>query len=109
VTGSSAVRRTARFALLLPRNCAVVLLRGYRAVISPLYGDVCRYYPSCSRYTLEAIQEYGVLRGTALGVWRILRCHPWAKGGVDDVPHRHSHGFTETTFGFVVSSGHGKG
>jgi putative membrane protein insertion efficiency factor len=109
VSRGSAAKRTVAFVLLLPRNCAVVLLRGYRAVISPLYGDVCRYYPSCSRYTLEAIQEYGLVRGTALGAWRILRCHPWAKGGVDDVPHRHSHGFTETTFGFVVSSGHGKG
>jgi uncharacterized protein len=101
--------RAVSFVLLLPRNGAVVLLRGYRAVISPLYGDVCRYYPSCSRYTLEAIQEYGVIRGSALGAWRILRCHPWSAGGVDDVPHRHEHGFTETPFGFVVSSGHGKG
>lgn len=105
----SAIKKAAIFVALLPRNCAVVVLRVYRAVISPLYGDVCRYYPSCSRYTLEAIQEYGVLRGTALGAWRILRCHPWAKGGVDDVPHRHEHGFTETSFGFVVFSGHGKG
>jgi uncharacterized protein len=109
VATGSVVKRAATFVLLMPRNAAVILLRGYRAGISPLYGDVCRYYPSCSRYTLEAIQEYGVIRGTALGAWRILRCHPWAKGGVDDVPHRHSHGFTETTFGFVVSPGHGKG
>jgi hypothetical protein len=109
VSGGFAVKRAATFTLLLPRNICVVILRGYRAVISPLYGDVCRYYPSCSRYTLEAIQEYGVIRGVALGAWRILRCHPWAKGGVDDVPHRHTHGFTETTFGFVVSPGHGKG
>jgi putative membrane protein insertion efficiency factor len=109
VTQTITMPRTARFLLLLPRNCAIVVLRGYRAVISPLYGDVCRYYPSCSRYTLEAIQEYGVIRGVALGVWRILRCHPWAAGGVDDVPHRHEHGFTETPFGFVVSPGHGKG
>jgi putative membrane protein insertion efficiency factor len=103
------MKRVVAFLLLLPRNCAVVILRGYRAVISPLYGEVCRYYPSCSRYTLEAIQEYGLVRGSALGAWRILRCHPWAAGGVDDVPHRHEHGFTETPFGFVVSSGHGKG
>ena len=109
MTQGSAIRNVATFLTLLPRNCAVVLLRGYRAAISPLYGDVCRYYPSCSRYTLEAIQEYGVIRGGALGAWRILRCHPWAKGGVDDVPHRHEHGLTETSFGFVVSSGHGKG
>jgi hypothetical protein len=104
-----AVKRAATFVLLVPRNVCVVLLRGYRAAISPLYGDVCRYYPSCSRYTLEAVQEYGVIRGVALGAWRILRCHPWAKGGVDDVPHRHTHGFAETSFGFVVLPGHGKG
>jgi putative membrane protein insertion efficiency factor len=109
VTQGLAIKKVAGFVALLPRNCAVVILRGYRAGISPLYGDVCRYYPSCSRYTLEAIQEYGVIRGTALGAWRILRCNPWSKGGVDDVPHRHEHGYTETSFGFVVSSGHGKG
>jgi uncharacterized protein len=100
--------RVAVFVFLVPRNCAVLLLRVYRAVISPLYGDVCRYYPSCSRYTLEAIQEYGIIRGSALGAWRILRCHPWAKGGVEDIPHRHAHTASLTRFGFVVSPGHGK-
>jgi uncharacterized protein len=108
VTGTSAVKRAGTFLLLLPRNCAVVLLRAYRAGISPLYGDVCKYYPSCSRYTLDAIQEYGVVRGSALGVWRIMRCHPWAKGGVEDIPHRHEHTASVTPFGFVVSPGHGK-
>jgi uncharacterized protein len=97
------------FVLLLPRNVCVIVLRGYRKVISPLYGDVCRYYPSCSRYTLEAIQEYGVIRGSLMGGWRILRCHPWAAGGIDDVPHRASPKFELTPFGFVVSHGHGKG
>jgi putative membrane protein insertion efficiency factor len=104
----SAITKAAIFLILLPRNAAIVLLRGYRATISPLYGDVCRYYPSCSRYTLEAIQEYGLLRGTALAAWRILRCHPWAKGGVDDIPHRHAHSASITPFGFVVTPGHGK-
>lgn len=108
VSESSPVKRAVTFLLLLPRNAAVVLLRGYRAVISPLYGDVCRYYPSCSRYTLEAIQEYGLIRGSALGAWRILRCHPWAKGGVEDIPHRHEHVASVTPFGFVVTPGHGK-
>lgn len=108
VTEGAPITRAAIFLFLLPRNCAVVLLRGYRAVISPLYGDVCRYYPSCSRYTLEAIQEYGLLRGTALGAWRILRCHPWARGGVEDIPHRHAHTASITPFGFVVTPGHGK-
>ena len=108
VTERSPIVRAGVFLVLLPRNCAVVLLRGYRAVISPLYGDVCRYYPSCSRYTLEAIQEYGVIRGSALGAWRILRCHPWAAGGVEDIPHRHAHTASLTPFGFVVTPGHGK-
>ena len=100
--------------LLFPRNVCVGILTVYRAVISPLYGDVCRYYPSCSRYTLEAIQGHGVVRGVWLGTRRIARCHPWAAGGVDDVPeHRHNH-FAVTRFGFVVparhsATSHGKG
>jgi uncharacterized protein len=101
--------RVLKFVWLLPRNGVVLLLRGYRAVISPLYGDVCRYYPSCSAYTLQAIQRYGVIAGTALGAWRILRCHPWAKGGVDDVPERRVSRYRITDFGFVVATGHGKG
>lgn len=105
---SAPLKRAALFVWLLPRNAAILVLRGYRAGISPLYGDVCRYYPTCSRYTLEAIQEYGLVKGSALGAWRILRCHPWAKGGVEDIPHRHSHTASLTRFGFVVSPGHGK-
>lgn len=91
-----------RAALLVPRNVAVVLLRGYRAVISPLYGEVCRYYPSCSRYGLEAVQEYGVVVGSALTTARICRCHPWAAGGVDDVPLRRVRRTRLTRFGFVI-------
>lgn len=97
------------FFLLAPRNICVVILRVYRAVISPLYGDVCRYYPSCSAYTLRAIQEYGVIRGSAMGAWRIARCHPWAAGGVDDVPLRRAKKYAITRFGFVTASSHGKG
>jgi len=92
----------------LPRNGCVVILRAYRAVISPLYGDVCRYYPSCSAYALGAIQQHGVVTGVALGSGRILRCNPWARGGVDDVPEP-SHGHLHTThFGFVTAASHGK-
>ena len=98
-----------KFVWLLPRNLCVLILRGYRAVISPLYGEVCRYYPSCSAYTLQAIQRYGVFAGIGLGAWRILRCHPWAKGGVDDVPERRVPRYRITDFGFVVATGHGKG
>ena len=64
----------------------VVLLRGYRAVISPLYGEVCRYYPSCSAYALEAVQTHGSVKGSWLAARRLARCHPWAEGGVDHVP-----------------------
>jgi len=62
------------------------LLKAYRAVISPLYGEVCRYYPSCSAYALEAVQKHGATRGTVLTVRRLARCHPWAAGGLDPVP-----------------------
>lgn len=87
---------------LLPRNAVLGFLTAYRAVISPLYGDVCRYYPSCSAYAVGAVQQHGAIKGTALGIWRILRCNPWSSGGVDDVrPHDHfRHDLTPR--GFVV-------
>ena len=62
------------------------LLRVYRALISPLYGEVCRYYPSCSDYALEAVQVHGSIKGSWLATRRLARCHPWAAGGVDKVP-----------------------
>ncbi|MFT4166065.1 MAG: membrane protein insertion efficiency factor YidD [Microlunatus sp.] len=62
------------------------LLKLYRLVISPLYGNVCRYYPSCSAYALRAVQVHGALRGTWLAARRLLCCHPWAAGGYDPVP-----------------------
>ena len=64
----------------------VLLLRGYRAVISPLYGQVCRYHPSCSAYALDAVHTHGAARGSWLAVRRVGRCHPWAAGGYDPVP-----------------------
>jgi putative membrane protein insertion efficiency factor len=66
----------------------IVLLRAYRALISPLYGQVCRYHPSCSAYALEAVEKHGALRGSWLAVRRLGRCHPWAAGGYDPVPVR---------------------
>ena len=67
----------------------IALLRVYRAVISPLYGNVCRYYPSCSAYALQAVTDHGALRGSWLAIRRLARCHPWALGGYDPVPPRH--------------------
>ncbi|MFC6356294.1 membrane protein insertion efficiency factor YidD [Luethyella okanaganae] len=103
------MNKTVTTALLLPRNAAVLTLRGYRAVISPLYGDVCRYYPSCSAYALKAVQEHGVVIGSALAARRLSRCHPWAEGGIDDVPLKQVRKYGVTPFGFVVAAGQGKG
>lgn len=75
-----------RTVAFLPRNACIAVLSIYRAVISPLYGDVCKYYPSCSRYAYEAIQQHGMIQGVWLGSKRLARCHPWAVGGIDDVP-----------------------
>lgn len=69
-----------------PRMPFVWFIRTYRIVISPLYGQVCRYYPSCSMYGLEAFEIHGIIKGTALTTWRILRCNPFSHGGVDHVP-----------------------
>ncbi len=96
------MNRSIGFVILLPRNLVVLVLKAYRAVISPLYGDVCRYYPSCSHYTLQAVQQHGLTRGSWLGVRRIARCHPWAEGGIDDVPAPHHDRYTLTRFGFAV-------
>ena len=68
------------------KHVLVALLRAYRAVISPLYGQVCRYHPSCSAYALEAVQVHGSLCGSWLAGRRLARCHPWSPGGYDPVP-----------------------
>ncbi|HEV8056614.1 MAG TPA: membrane protein insertion efficiency factor YidD [Nocardioidaceae bacterium] len=68
------------------RYLLIGLLRLYRALISPLYGQVCRYHPSCSAYALDAVSEHGSVRGSWLAVKRLGRCHPWAAGGYDPVP-----------------------
>ena len=96
------------FVLLLPRNLSVLALRLYRAVISPLYGDVCRYYPSCSLFGLQAIQQRGLVLGSVLTLRRLGRCHPWASGGVDDVPPVRHQRFRVTSFGFVVMNSDGR-
>lgn len=64
----------------------ILLIKGYRAVLSPIMGNQCRFYPTCSCYTEEAIRQHGALRGSWLGLRRIARCHPWHEGGIDPVP-----------------------
>jgi putative membrane protein insertion efficiency factor len=70
------------------RRVVLVALRFYQLAISPALGQHCRYYPSCSSYAAQAIGSQGVLRGTLLGLWRLLRCNPWSRGGFDPVPPR---------------------
>lgn len=62
------------------------LIRFYKIAISPFLGSRCRFYPSCSEYTLEALQKHGLLRGSWLSLRRIGRCNPWHAGGFDPVP-----------------------
>lgn len=68
------------------KRALMLLVRGYSLLVSPFLGHNCRYYPSCSAYTLEAIEKHGSLRGLWLGIKRIGRCHPWHAGGYDPVP-----------------------
>jgi putative membrane protein insertion efficiency factor len=67
-------------------RAAMVLLRGYKLLVSPLFTGSCRFSPSCSTYTVQAIREHGALRGGWLGVRRVLRCHPFGGHGFDPVP-----------------------
>ena len=68
-----------------PRFVVVAVLRFYQRWISPAFGQRCRYYPSCSEYAVQAVQRFGILRGLLLATWRLLRCNPWSRGGVDPV------------------------
>ncbi len=64
----------------------ILLIRGYRYLLSPYLGSSCRYHPTCSAYAMEALARHGAWRGGWLALRRILRCHPWHEGGVDPVP-----------------------
>ena len=71
----------------LAKRCVLASIRFYQASLSPLHGPCCRFTPTCSQYALEAVEKYGALRGGCLALRRILRCHPFHKGGYyDPVP-----------------------
>lgn len=66
----------------------IVLVRAYQFVVSPMLGQRCKYYPSCSNYAIEALRVHGAVRGAGFATWRLLRCNPFSDGGVDPVPPR---------------------
>jgi putative membrane protein insertion efficiency factor len=80
------IRRALRTAGAPVRALEVGLIRVYRATLSGWLGGQCRFYPTCSHFAEDAIRERGALKGTALGLWRILRCNPFGDGGIDQVP-----------------------
>ena len=67
------------------RAYLLLLLRGYKALLSPMLPNACRFVPTCSEYAAEAISTYGAFRGTLKATWRLLRCHPFSPGGFDPV------------------------
>lgn len=67
------------------KKIALALIRLYQAALSPFMGQQCRFYPTCSHYTAEAIEHFGIVRGVLKGAGRILRCHPYTRGGYDPV------------------------
>ena len=71
--------------ITLPRAIAIGLIRVYKLVISPLLPSACRFHPTCSEYMRDAIEKHGVLKGVALGLRRLARCHPFHQGGFDPV------------------------
>ncbi|HEX9740488.1 MAG TPA: membrane protein insertion efficiency factor YidD [Ignavibacteriaceae bacterium] len=67
------------------RGLFILLIKGYQKIISPVLPPSCRFYPTCSEYGIEAIEKYGVIKGSFMAAWRILRCNPLSKGGYDPV------------------------
>jgi len=69
--------------LSVPRRAVICLVRCYQATLSRIVGQQCRFVPTCSEYFIQAVEAYGLFRGGLKGLWRILRCNPWSKGGYD--------------------------
>lgn len=69
--------------IMFPRKIFVSLIKIYQKYISPTIGARCKYYPTCSEYTRQAIDKYGIIKGSFLGIKRILKCNPFSHGGVD--------------------------
>ena len=103
-TWSAGLVRTVLGTIALgPRNIGIGFMLLWRRFVSPLYGDVCRFYPTCSEYAVVALQRHGLVRGGTLVAWRLARCNPFFHGGMDPVPQapdRPGRGLTR--HGFVI-------
>jgi putative membrane protein insertion efficiency factor len=73
------------------KRLLISILHFYKKAISPLLPNACKYTPTCSEYAMEAIEKHGVLKGSVLAIWRILRCNPFSRGGYDPVPEPHNY------------------
>lgn len=70
------------------KKALLYMIKGYQNYISPMLGPRCRYTPTCSAYAMTAIERFGVIKGTGLAMWRLLRCNPFSRGGYDPVPEK---------------------
>jgi putative membrane protein insertion efficiency factor len=70
------------------RSAVTLPIKLYQRLISPAFGQRCKFYPSCSEYAIQAIGTFGILRGLVLAAWRLLRCNPWSQGGLDPVENQ---------------------
>ncbi len=82
----SGLHRTALALYRLPQKLLVGVVKGYRLLLSPWLGSSCRFEPTCSAYSLQALQQHGATKGSYLTLYRLVRCHPWCNGGYDPVP-----------------------
>jgi len=82
----TAVRRCGQVVVRSPAWALLGFFRLWQLLVSPTYGQTCRFYPSCSAYGVQAVRQYGAVRGGWLTMRRVLRCHPWNPGGFDPVP-----------------------
>jgi putative membrane protein insertion efficiency factor len=81
----TAPKKTLRLILSLPQVLLITLVKGYRLLLSPSLGSACRFEPTCSAYSLQALEQHGAVAGTYLTLGRLVRCHPWCDGGLDPV------------------------
>ena len=68
------------------KNVIIIIIKAYQYSVSYFIGRQCRFMPTCSQYAIEAIEKYGILKGSKLAIKRLLKCHPWGKSGIDNVP-----------------------